>query len=53
MVKCLPLAQVMIQDPGIQDPGIKFLYQAPYWEPASHFAYVSASLSLSLSLMNK
>ena len=46
VVECLPLAQVVI--PGSWD---LVLRQAPYREPASPFAYVFASLSV--SLMNK
>ena len=46
MVEHLPLAQVVI--PGSWD---QVLHQAPYREPASPSAYVSASLSV--SLMNK
>ena len=43
MVERLPLAQVMI--PGSWD---RVLHQAPFREPASSSAYVSASLSVSL-----
>ena len=48
VVECLPLAQGVIL--GSWDGGPHW---APCREPASFSAYVSASLSLSLSLMNK
>ena len=48
VVERLPLAQSMI--PESQD---RVPHQAPRIEPASPSAYVSAPLSLSLSLLNK
>ena len=46
VVEHLPLAQVMILDPGMEFP-----HQGPRREPASPSAYVSASLPV--PLMNK
>ena len=46
VVECLPLVQVVILGSWDQVP-----HQAPYGEPASPFAYISASISV--SLMNK
>ena len=48
VVEHLPLVHVMIQ--GSWDGA---LYRAPQREPASPSAYVSASLSLSVTIINK